>query len=172
MAKKSTKKAKSSAKKTAAAKKCESCGKGGCGWIVSLALFIALIAVTGIGAGKIMKMERNYKAETKLAEAKLQIVDDLMESYIREYEIVESGSVREVTGYGISDEDDVFYITFDFIRNDTTELKVEHGIMYFWPSEYGGYSHAYSYHDDDYHPGGEYVKIGGGYSLEDFEDED
>jgi hypothetical protein len=32
--------------------------------------------------------------------------------------------------------------------------------MYFWKDdERGTYSHAFSYHDDDYHPGGTYVKL-------------
>jgi hypothetical protein len=78
----------------------------------------------------------------------------------------EKPSVKEITGYGISDEDGVFYVTFDYTAynvedpNNPVADEPKHAIMYFWKDEERGtYSHAFSYHDDDYHPGGTYVKL-------------
>ena len=106
------------------------------------------------------------ESKTELEAAKLAVIDDVLQDYIERYEIVDSGSYRQMTGYGISDEDDIFYVTFDYIRLDDESHTVKHGIMYFWPGKDGDYSRALSYHDDNYHPGGEYVKTSDGIDQE------
>ena len=76
-------------------------------------------------------------------------------------------TTKTMTGYGVSDEDGVFYITFDFTPytvenyNRVPDGETRHAIIYFWKdNERGTYSHAFSYHDDaSYHPDGAYVKI-------------
>ena len=126
-------------------------------WIV-VVLLLALLVVYGAS----MYGFRAIGPKTELEAAKLAVVDDVLRDYIERYEVVDSGSYQQMTGYGISDEDNVFYVTFDYIRYDDENHTVKHGIMYFWPSEDGGYSRAFSYHDDYYHPGGEYIKTGEG----------
>ena len=152
-------------KKTSANKKCNDCKT--MAWI-NVVLSVILLCGAGFSIWKILSLES--QVPSNIEAAKLEIVDDVLESYFNEFDLVEGGSINQVTGYGISDEDGVFYVTFDFIRHDdfpddakeTSDLSsvpIRHGIMYFWPSEHGGFSHAYSYHDDDYRPGGEYVRL-------------
>ena len=159
-----TKSKKSPAKKTSTKKKVWTAS-----WLSGMAIMLGIVALTTILVFGFLQI-RGIKMIGEMDQAKLKIVDSLLEDYVYEHEISEGGSSQQMTGYGISDEDGVFYVTFDFIRHselpkeftenfDLSEVPVHHGIMYFWPSEHGGYSHAYSYHDDDYHPGGEYVKI-------------
>lgn len=130
-------------------------------WI-AVVLLLALLVVYGVS----MYGFRAIGPKTELEAAKLAVVDDVLRDYIERYEVVDSGSYQQMTGYGISDEDNVFYVTFDYIRYDDENHTVKHGIMYFWPSEDGGYGRAFSYHDDNYHPGGEYVKTSDGIDQE------
>ena len=137
-------------------------------WLIIL-LAIAFITVIGISAYS-MKM---FDAKSDLDYARLAVFNDLAETYIMEHDITDNGisEVYQMTGYGISDEDGAFYITFDFVDpadisvsqdgNEATISNIHHGIMYFWKdAERGTYSHAYSYHDDDYRPAGTYVHLG------------
>lgn len=152
------KKTKKSTKKTTCAKcdsKCILCHPST--WI-AMVLLLALLVIYGVSMYGFKALEQRTKFET----AKLAIADDLLKDYIEQYEVVDSGSHRQMTGYGISDEDNVFYLTFDYVRFDDNDKTVRHGIMYFWPDENGGYSRAFSYHDDDYHPGGDYLRISEG----------
>lgn len=127
-------------------------------WIAA-ALLLALLVIYGVS----MYGFKAIESKTGLESAKLAVVDDILRDYIEQYEIIDSGSYQQMTGYGISDEDNVFYVTFDYVRFDDESRTVKHGIMYFWPSEEDGeYSRAFSYHDDYYHPGGEYVKTNEG----------
>ena len=142
-------------------------------WLTSFlsgaAVMLGIVVLTTVLVFGILQV-RGLKMIGEMDQAKLEITDNLLESYFNELDLVEGGSVNKMTGYGISDEDGVFYVTFDYIRHDefpedykeTFDLSgvpIRHGIMYFWPSENGGYSYAYSYHDDYYHPGGEYVRL-------------
>lgn len=132
-------------------------------WISAL-LLLALLVIYGVA---------NYgfthiQPKTNLDIAKLEVFDNLIQEKIRSSTITnDAPSVKEATGYGISDEDGVFYVTFDYVTYDMDANQtpsygdLKHGIMYFWKdAERGTYSNAYSYHDDYYHPGGVYVEIG------------
>ncbi len=104
---------------------------------------------------------------------KLAVFDDLAFSYINEIDLNEDNpnDFYQMTGYGISNEDNVFYITFKIFdytncANETDEPDIQYGVVYFWPSNsqspYSNtisYSHAYSYHSEPYHPEGEYVSL-------------
>lgn len=134
-------------------------------WIMATLLLLVFV-VCGISIYAL----KNVEPKTALSSAKLAVFDDLASEYIRDFEInSERPSVNEVTGYGISDEDGVFYITLDFTYYDIDESQtpkyqytgLRHAIMYFWKDkERGTYSHAMSYHDDYYHPGGVYTEVG------------
>ena len=132
-------------------------------WIMATLLLLVFV-VCGISIYALKTVE----PKTALSSAKLAVFDDLASEYIRNFEVnSEKPSVNEVTGYGISDEDGVFYVTFDYAFYDVGEDQMpkydslHHAIMYFWKDkERGTFSHAFSYHDDDYHPGGDYTEVG------------
>ena len=131
-------------------------------WIAA-ALALALLIVYGVS----MYGFKHIEPKTDLDIAKLEVFDDLIQKELDNTELnSEKPSVKEVTGYGISDEDGVFYVTFDYTTynvedpNNPVADEAKHAIMYFWKdNERGTYSYAFSYHDDDYHPGGTYVKL-------------
>lgn len=134
-------------------------------WIAAI-LALALLVVYGLS----MYALQNVKPMTKLESSEVAVFDHLAKSYIREMEFTtdfDKPTIKHATGYGVSDEDNVLYITFDFaaVPENThysfDELEVRHGIIYFkWDAERKTYGHAYSYHDDaDYHPDGTYVKF-------------
>lgn len=131
-------------------------------WIAA-ALALALLVIYGVS----MYGFKHIESKSSLDIAKLEVFDDLVQKELDSTEInSEKPSVKEITGYGISDEDGVFYVTFDYTAynvedpNNPVADKPKHAIMYFWKDEERGtYSHAFSYHDDDYHPGGTYVKL-------------
>lgn len=137
-------------------------------WLIII-LSVALLAICGISAYGFHRF--NISNNTNIETAKLEVFDHIAESYIRDMDFtVNYGqpAIKQITGYGISDEDGVFYITFIFApqpEEGTTissidDLSFRHGIIYFWEdAERGTYSHAFSYHDDDYHPGGEYHSL-------------
>jgi len=156
------------AAKTSKIKKSSKCDQGSVlchpsTWLIAI-LSVALIVVCSISAYGFGKLGAN----TSLDSSKLAVFDHLLSDYMSNQEVDhEKPSMNEVTGYGISDEDGVFYATFDFVTYtlDADNMPIyddlRHGIIYFWPDEERNtYSHAFSYHDDYYHPGGIYVKIG------------
>ena len=160
MAKKSTK-----TKSKTIAKKETSCISTFCHpstWLIAL-LAVALLVIVGVSAYTVKELTAKNAMET----AKLEVFDHLAESYIRDMEFTadfDKPTVKQITGYGISDEDGVFYVTFDFFTIDEnhtpTTTEPRHAIIYFQKdNERGTYGHAFSYHDDDYHPGGTYVKL-------------
>ena len=136
-------------------------------WLVVL-LTAALIAVCSVSAYGFT----HIKPKTELDFAKLSVFDHLIESYTREMEFTtdyDKPAITQATGYGVSDENGVFYVTVDFAPypsegetlSAVDDLDFRHGIIYFqWDAERDTYGHAYSYHDDaSYHPDGIYVKI-------------
>lgn len=131
-------------------------------WIAAV-LALALLVVYGVS----MYGFKNVIPKTELDVAKLNIFDNLIEENIRNQTInSDKPSVNEMTGYGISDEDGNFYVTFDYTTYENDENHVpkfdelKHGIMYFVKdTERNTYAHAFSYHDDYYHPGGTYVEL-------------
>ncbi|MBQ3293166.1 hypothetical protein IJG93_02600 [Candidatus Saccharibacteria bacterium] len=126
---------------------------------IILTLSVALIISIVISVVSVSQLKAN---DSNLASDKLAIFDHLAESYIRDMEFMvgDQPAYTQMTGYGVSDEDGVFYITFDFAMQPTDETP-RHGIIYFkWDAEHGSYGHAYSYHDDAYHPGGIYYSLG------------
>lgn len=126
------------------------------GIIITLA--IALIISITINVISITQLKTN---ESNLVSDKVAIFDHLAESYIRDMDFLVNDQpvYTQMTGYGVSDEDGVFYITFDFVTGPTEE-NPRHGILYFqWDEEHGAYGHAFSYHEDDYHPGGIYYRF-------------
>lgn len=138
---------------------------------IILTLFIALVVAIVISVSAIQALKTNDSA---LSKAKLETFDHIASAFIQGNDITDNDidEMYQMTGYGISDEDGVFYITFDFADPATADISVaedgaitinnaRHGIVYFWPSDtsISDYSRAYSYHDDDYHPGGIYVRL-------------
>lgn len=135
-------------------------------WLIAI-LSIALIAVCCVSAYGFSK----FNIKTNIDSAKLAVFDHIAESYIRDMDFTmnyDQSAITQITGYGVSDEDGVFYITFDFapypaedvVVSSFDDLDLHHGILYFWQdAERGTYSHAFSYHDDDYHPGGTYYRF-------------
>ncbi|MBR2709424.1 hypothetical protein IKE98_03820 [Candidatus Saccharibacteria bacterium] len=103
--------------------------------------------------------------------SKIEVFDHIADNYIESMDFTvgedNQPTTKNMTGYGVSDEDGVFYITFDFTpytvesNNRVPDGETRHAIIYFWKDEERGtYSHAFSYHDDaSYHPDGAYVKI-------------
>ncbi len=132
-------------------------------WIVAV-LALALLVIYGVS----MYGFTHITPQTSLDAARLAVFDHLISDYIDAEEInADKPTVNEATGYGISDEDGVFYVTFDYATYTPGENQMpqfddlKHGIMYFWKdAKRGTYSHAFSYHDDYYHPSGTYVEIG------------
>ena len=133
-------------------------------WVMATLLFL-LLFVSGISL-------YGFKAlgpSNKLEKAELAVFPHIAKMYIKdmEFTIGEQETIKQATGYGISDEDNVLYITFDFAPYPTernyqmSELNMRHAIVYFqWDAERNTYGHAFSYHDDaSYHPDGLYVKI-------------
>jgi len=132
-------------------------------WLIAiLAIAFMVVACIATYAARISK-------PTALDLAKLETFDHISESYIRDMEFTSADqpTMKSITGYGVSDEDGVFYITFDFVpysvenNNRVPESEPRHAIIYFWKdAERGTYSHAFSYHDDaNYHPNGTYVDL-------------
>lgn len=132
-------------------------------WVIAI-LFLGVIVIGALGALSLARYEHSLKTDLEVAE--LTVFDELASNFVQSMDIIDGKSSFNVpTGYGISDEDGVFYITFDFTPYTLDENHApinedtRHGIVYFWPDEErGGYSYAYSYHDDaSYHPDGIYV---------------
>lgn len=134
-------------------------------WIAAV-LALALLVIYGVA----MYGFNHIEPKSGLDIAKLEVFDHVINEYVESLEITnDKPTINEVTGYGISDEDGVFYVTFDFVAYEFDEGQVpnyhydepRHGILYFWKDDqHRTYSHAFSYHDDYYHPGGIYVEIG------------
>ncbi len=131
---------------------------------VILVLIIALIVTITISVCTIQNLK---SINSGITSSKLEVFDHLADSYIHdmEYTVGEDNqpTIKEMTGYGVSNEDGAFYITFDFApaTQDLASGEARHAIVYFWKdAEHGTYSHAYSYHDDaSYHPEGIYVRV-------------
>lgn len=131
-------------------------------WLIGL-LALALLVVCGVSVYGFKSIEQRNSIDAR----KIAVFDDMMQTYFYEAKLNAKSALEQknVTGYGISDEDGVFYVTFDMAMYDGESpanlIDKKYGIMYFWPDkERGDYSHAYSYHDDaSYHPGGIYVKL-------------
>ena len=101
--------------------------------------------------------------------AKLSVFNVLSKDFIKNTDIVEGkDALYDITGYGISDEDGVFYITFNFTpytveydADGTPKVDYEavrYGIAYLREDkDRGGYSVAFSYPaTPDDHPAGKY----------------
>ena len=135
-------------------------------WLIAI-LALALLAVCGISAYGFEKLS----SKTDIESAKLAVFDHLADSYISDMDFTvnyDQPTVTQATGYGVSDEDGVFYITFDFAPypaedapiTSIEDIDLRHGIIYFqWDPERNTYGHAFSYHDDDYHPSGVYYEL-------------
>ena len=133
-------------------------------WIAAILLF-ALLVVYGVSMYGLKTLEQNTKLET----AELATFSHIIKSYVNDMEFTSNDqpTIKQATGYGISDEDGVLYATFDFVpyivedNNRIPQGDMRHGIIYFqWDPERNTYGHAFSYHDDaSYHPEGTYVKF-------------
>lgn len=133
-------------------------------WIAAV-LLCALLVIYGIS----MYGFKNIGKKTELESAELATFSHLAKMYVKdmEFDIDDQPTIKQATGYGVSDEDGVLYVTFDFIpytvenNNRIPQGDMRHGIMYFqWDPERGNYGHAFSYHDDaSYHPEGTYVRF-------------
>ena len=129
-------------------------------WLIGL-LLISLVIVTVLGVVSVKKLESETRTDLDIA--RLAVFDDIATKFIEAQEIRSDITAQEMTGYGISDEDDVFYITFNYytLNDDGSVDPVAHpAIIYFWKdAERGTYSHAFSYPDDpSYHPDGLYIE--------------
>ena len=129
---------------------------------LAVALIIAIIV-------SVVSINQLRRFNNELSSEKLDLFNHLATSYITdmEYTVNDKPTMKQLTGYGTSNEDGVFYMTFDFVpydivdNNRVPDGEVRHGIIYFWEDKDNNtYSHAFSYHDDaSYHPDGTYVKI-------------
>ena len=124
-------------------------------------LLIALVIVTTLGVVSIKKLESERPTDIDIA--KLAVFDDIATRFIESQQIRSEDTVQEMTGYGISDEDGVFYITFNYYTFDedyTVNQTAHPAIIYFWKDEARNtYSHAFSYPEDPtYHPAGIYIE--------------
>lgn len=153
--KKRTTKAKSSAKTQVSEYGCNPLV-----WTIA-GLFLALICVSFAACVEVKNIKR--EAVDNLQKEKVEVFDELAQSFINELEFSEHKTTQQITGYGVSSEDGVFYITFSYYDLEENpsieESSQKYGVIYFWKDEeHGGYSHAFSYHDEDYHPEGRYVE--------------
>ena len=133
-------------------------------WIAAV-LLLALLVIYGIS----MYGLRHSTMLTKLDSAELATFSHLAKMYVEEMEFESNGqpTIKQATGYGVSDEDNVLYVTFDFApyvvedNNRIPQGDLRHGIIYFqWDPERNTYGHAFGYYDDaSYHPAGTYVKF-------------
>ncbi len=132
-------------------------------WITVI-LSLALIVLLVFSIVKIKSLESTSTLES----AEVEVFEHLAGRYIDEMEftVADKPTIKHMTGYGVSDEDGVLYITFDFATYEAENYnripnETRHGILYFQKdTERGTYGHAFSYHDDaSYHPDGVYVKL-------------
>ena len=129
-------------------------------WLIGL-LLVSLVIVTVLGVVSVKKLESEVCTDLDIA--RLAVFDDMAAEFIRDQEIRQDKTIQEMTGYGVSDEDGVFYITFNYytFNDDGSVNSTAHpAIIYFWKdAERGTYSHAFSYPDSPtYHPAGIYVE--------------
>ena len=125
------------------------------GIIITLSIVLVISIILNVVS--VTQIKNN---ESNLVSDKVAIFNHLAESYIREMDFTTNDQpvYTQMTGYGVSDENGVFYITFDFATQPDETPR--HGILYFqWDEEHGSYGHAFSYHDDNYHPGGVYYSL-------------
>ena len=133
-------------------------------WIMAALLF-ALLFIYGLSMYGFKVLEQ----KTKLESAELATFGHLAKMYIKdmEFDVNDQPTIKQATGYGISDEDGVLYVTFDFApytvedNNIIPQGEMRHAIIYFQKdTERGTYGHAFGYYDDaSYHPEGTYVKF-------------
>ena len=136
-------------------------------WIAAV-LALALFVTYGLS----MYGFNHIEPKTRLESSELAVFEHLAKMYIKDMDFTINGdqpTFKQATGYGFSNEDGAFYITFDFApyptESPTTfshdDLDFRHGIIYFQlDDERHTYGHAFSYHDDaSYHPDGTFVRI-------------
>ena len=116
--------------------------------MVIIALIAVIVGVTSAFGWSFMELRRN--SITAKQRTYLAVFDELAENFIRNQDISANGhTVAGMTGYGVSDEDGAFYISFQFtVVDDEGNLvdDLRNAKVYFWPDEErGGYSYAYSY---------------------------
>jgi len=150
-------------------KKTESCYCGKSFFCHPSSWLIAILAIVLIVISCVAVLSARASKLTTIDSAKLKTFDHIAESYIRDMEFTANDKMteKEITGYGVSNEDGTFYITFDFVTytsdgyNRVYDPEIRHAIVYFQEdSERNTYGHAYSYHDDaNYHPDGVYIKM-------------
>ena len=149
--------------KTTKAKKETSIFKRPTTGVIAVLIF-TLVFVSGLSVYAL----KSKVASDRLEAAELEVFSHLAESYVREmeYEYQDQPTTQQITGYGVSDEDGVLYVTFDYAPytvedNNRIPGEIQHGIMYFWKdAEHNTYGHAFSHHDDaSYHPAGTYIRL-------------
>lgn len=136
-------------------------------WIIAL-LALVLLVISGLSLYGFESIDR----KNSLQHAELATFPHLAKQYIREmddFTVWDQQTIRQATGYGVSDEDGVLYITFDYAlypEEGTTnwsydDLDFRHAILYFqYDAERNTFGHAFGYYDDaSYHPDGTYVKF-------------
>lgn len=136
-------------------------------WIAAV-LLLALLVIYGVSIYGF----KTIGQRTKLESAELATFGHLAKMYIKDMEFTVGDNnqpvIKQATGYGVSDEDGVLYITFDYApypeessNFNYEDLNMRHAIIYFqWDAERNTYGHAFGYYDDaSYHPEGTYVKF-------------
>ena len=136
-------------------------------WIAA-ALLLALLVIYGVSIYGFKTIGK----KTELESAELATFGHIAKMYIKDMDFTVGDNqevIKKATGYGVSNEDDVLYITFDFAPypahdesiSSSDDLELRHGIIYFqWDSERNTYGHAFGYYDDaSYHPDGTYVRF-------------
>ena len=132
-------------------------------WVMAVLLF-ALLFVSGLSIYGLKTIGQVNRLES----AELTVFPHIAKMYIKdmEFEYQDQPTIKRATGYGVSDEDGVLYITFDFAPytvedNNRVPGDYHHAIIYFQKDdERKTYGHAFSYHEDaSYHPDGLYVRF-------------
>lgn len=135
-------------------------------WIAAI-LFLALLVMYGVSIYGFEALD----TKTRLESAELATFEHIAKMYIKDmdFEVNDQPTIRQATGYGVSDEDNTLYISFDFapyptgksINFNYDDIDFRHAIIYFqWDSERNTYGHAFGYYDDaSYHPDGIYIKF-------------
>lgn len=130
-------------------------------WIVSACVLAFMIIVATLLYG-VVRSDSSY---TVIDNGKLAVFDGIATEFLEDYEInSERPTNKVITGYGISDENDTFYITFNFSYADDETNTPHAAIMYIYSPEQtknSGNGYAFGYYDDNptYRPSGAYEPV-------------
>ena len=135
-------------------------------WIFSACILAFMLVTATLLYGVVIKNSNNY---TAIENGKLATWSGIAKGFLADQQINTNYSTLNVmTGYGVSDEDNTFYITFNYYiigADGQPNMNTPHAaIMYVYSPEqtgHGSNGYAFGYYDDDptYHPSGVYQAV-------------